>query len=51
MNDFQIRKALKCDLIEAFRYDRDSVLLEELGLRHGTARVDLAVINGKIHGF
>jgi hypothetical protein len=29
----------------------DTLILHELGLRHGAARVDLAVVNGRIHGY
>src|SRR5204862_2293677 len=29
----------------------DTRILDELGLRHGIARVDIAVINGIIHGY
>ncbi|MCX6619412.1 MAG: sce7726 family protein [Acidobacteria bacterium] len=51
MNDYQIRTALKHDLEFAYRSDTDTVILEELGLRHGAARVDLVVVNGSMHGF
>jgi len=33
------------------RNNRDTLLIEELGLCQGDARVDLAVINGSIHGY
>lgn len=50
-NDIEIRKALKRNLVAAFRTDPDTLILEELGLRHGATRVDVAVVNGCLHGF
>lgn len=31
--------------------DPDTRIIDELGLEHGAARVDLAVVNGVVHGF
>ncbi len=31
--------------------DSETLILEELGLRHGAARIDLAVVNGILHGY
>ncbi len=31
--------------------DPDTLVVDELGLRHGRARVDIAVVNGSIHGY
>lgn len=31
--------------------DPDTLVVDELGLRHGRARVDVAVVNGEIHGY
>ncbi len=50
-NDIQIRKTLKQNLVAAFRTDPDTLILEELGLRHGATRVDIVVVNGCLHGF
>lgn len=50
-NDIQIRKALKQNLVATFRTDPDTLILEELGLRHGATRVDIVVVNGCLHGF
>jgi hypothetical protein len=50
-NDEQIRRQLKRDLISAYSGDPDTIMLEELGLRHGYCRIDLAVVNGSLHGF
>jgi len=50
-NDIEIRKALIEDLQAAFRADPETLILQELGLRHGATRVDIAVVNGSLHGF
>ncbi len=50
-NDKQIRRQLKRDLISVYSGDPDTIILEELGLRHGYCRIDLAVVNGSLHGF
>jgi hypothetical protein len=51
MNDVQIRTALKRELLLQYKDDRETVVIEELGLNHGTSRIDLAVVNGVLHGF
>lgn len=50
-SDIDIRTALKANLVAAFRADPDTLILEELGLRHGATRVDIAVVNGCLHGY
>jgi hypothetical protein len=37
--------------LAAFREDPETLILEELGLRHGATRVDMVVVNGSLHGF
>lgn len=49
-NDGMIRSAITTQLRTQFRNDPNSLVIEELGLCHGSARVDIAVINGSIHG-
>ena len=51
MNDYQIRTALKQKLLPSYLKDTESIILDELGLRHGSARVDLVVVNSILHGF
>lgn len=51
MKDFEIRTALKLRLSYRYAEDPSTRILDELGLRHGAARIDIAVINGLIHGF
>ena len=50
-NDIEIRKILRAHLVAAFREDPETLILEELGLRHGATRVDMVVVNGFLHGF
>ena len=51
MNDSDIRKKLKRCLQEEYFNDSNTLIVEELVLRHGYGRVDLAVINGAIEGY
>jgi len=51
MNDAHIRAALKRELLLQYKDDRETVIIEELGIHHGTSRIDLAVVNGVLHGF
>lgn len=51
MRDRDIRSALRERLRELHREEPDTLIIDELGLCRGTARVDVAVVNGKINGF
>ncbi|MEK6409142.1 MAG: sce7726 family protein [Acidobacteriota bacterium] len=51
MKDIDIRDALKRRLRSCYANDPSTLIVDELGLRHGVVRVDVAVINGLIHGF
>lgn len=51
MNDTDIRQVVLSDLGREYESDPDTVIIEELGLCQGEARVDIAVVNGSIHGF
>ncbi len=51
MTDAQVRLALKRSALAVHFKDPDTVVLEELGLRHGATRVDVAVVNGLLHGY
>jgi len=50
-NDIIIRSVLKKDLINRHAQDEKVRIIEELGIKHGTARVDIAVVNGIMHGY
>jgi hypothetical protein len=51
MRDSDIRAALKRDLFSRYRNDPNTAIIEELGIHHGTSRIDLAVVNGVLHGY
>jgi len=51
MKDSEIRGALKQRLRARYSGGPHTLILDELGLKHGKARVDLIVVNGLIHGF
>jgi hypothetical protein len=51
MNDHQLRCALKNKVLARYAKDPNTRIVDELGLRHGAARVDIAVVNGIIHGY
>lgn len=46
-----MRIELHRQLDRAHGGDRDTRILDELGLRHGARRIDVAVVNGSIHGY
>jgi len=50
-DDKVIRVALREKLEKECSEDRHSKIVEELGITHGVARVDIAVVNGVIHGY
>jgi hypothetical protein len=51
MRDRDVRDALHSKVLKDHHGDPDTLVLDELGLRHGTCRVDVAVVNGYLHGF
>jgi hypothetical protein len=51
MKDLEIRTALRQKLSVLHGEDPETSIVEELGLRHGAIRVDLAVVNGILHGY
>jgi len=50
-SDLSIRSALKEDLESRHSRDEKVRIIEELGVSHGTARIDIAVVNGIMHGY
>ncbi len=50
-NDTVIREALVSKLKEEYVAQSDYRVIPELGLCHGAARIDVAVVNGVLHGF
>jgi hypothetical protein len=51
MNDIQIRGALKRTVLARSYRSPRTLVIEELGLHHGAARIDVAVVNGTLHGY
>jgi len=50
-NDKVIRNALREDLRKRHAHDKKLRIIEELGIRHGSVRIDIAVVNGIMHGY
>ncbi len=50
-NDKIILSSLKKELNTRHAHDNKVRIIEELGVQHGTARVDIAVVNGIMHGY
>jgi hypothetical protein len=51
MRDKEIRNVLLQHLHKKYHFDSDTLIVEEFGLCQGSARVDIAVINGTMHGY
>jgi hypothetical protein len=51
MRDLDVRKALHRKVLKEHHGDTNTLVIDELGLRHGACRVDIAVVNGYLHGF
>lgn len=51
MREHEIRRALRERLEEEFLSEPGTLIIDELGIEEGTARVDLAVVNGELHAF
>jgi hypothetical protein len=51
LRDADIRPALRSNLLGKHADEADTVIIEELGVCRGRVRVDLAVVNGTLHGY
>lgn len=51
MNDALIRKKFHELALEEYHASPNTLVVDELGLRHGSCRADIAVVNGKMIGF
>ena len=51
MKDTDIRTALKTKVLKRYLSDTNSLIIDELGINNGSSRVDVALVNGIIHGF
>lgn len=51
LGDSEIRSFLRFQLLRKYSHTSHTVLIEELGLCRGQVRVDLSVVNGRLHGY
>lgn len=51
MRDAEIRQSFHRKRLKRYHADRGTLVIDELGLRHGTCRADIAVVNGRLLGF
>ena len=51
MNELDLRRGAKSKFLACYKDDPTTLILDELGLRHGAARVDIALVNGMLHGY
>lgn len=51
MRDRDVRSALRRKVLAEHMRDPGTLVIDELGVAHGSARVDIAVVNGKLHGY
>ena len=51
MREMDIRKSLNHKVLSLFPEDQTAIIINEFGICQGEARIDVAVINGSIHGF
>lgn len=51
IGDPELRNAVKRSVLGPLCTDPTTLVIDELGLRHGAARIDIAVVNGDLHGY
>ena len=51
MNDLEIRTSFHVAMLRRYHSSKNALVLDELGLMHGSCRADIAVINGRLLGF
>lgn len=51
MRDMDVRLAVRSRLKREHEHDADTRIVEEMGVWHGSVRIDLAVINGELAGY
>jgi len=49
--DNEIRKAFHIKRLSTYHNNSNTMVLDELGVIHGKNRIDIAVVNGHIHGY
>lgn len=51
MRDYDVRVAVRAMLVDEHAGENDTRIVEEMGIWSGSARIDLAVINGQLTGY
>ncbi len=51
MKDEQIRAAFHSKVLRRHHASADTLVVDELGLKHGRCRADIAVVNGHLNGY
>ncbi len=51
MNDAEIRQSFHRKRLKRHHEDQGTLVIDELGLRHGSCRADIAVVNGRFLGY
>ena len=51
MRDIDVRLAVRSRLLAEHQGDADTRIVEEMGIWHGSVRIDMAVINGALSGY
>jgi hypothetical protein len=51
MRDIDVRQAVMRSVLSEHLVKKDTLVVEELGIEHGSYRVDIAVVNGFLHGY
>lgn len=51
MRDSDVRQAVMRSVLSEHLVKKNTLVVEELGIEHGSFRVDIAVVNGFLHGY
>lgn len=51
MRDADVRAAIRTNLRRRYSNDAETRIVEEMGIWSGSVRIDVAVINGELHGY
>jgi len=51
MRDIDVRRAMAQKVLRQHKDEPETLVLHELGLAGGVSRVDVAVVNGRLHGY
>jgi len=51
MNDIDVRKTVHAKILKKYHEDPNVLVVDELSINLGLSRIDIAVVNGLLHGF